>query len=100
MDDRGAAALADVLAKYYPGIFGGATGIDPRNMSAHLLGEHGRFLPDGAGRPLIEWNEMERENERLRAALASLLVDYNAPPDSITASVVNARRILSPEPER
>jgi len=99
-DDHGAAALAERLH---------IEGMDrPRAMSwaAAILGEHGRFLPDGSAtiddlRRSIE-GPLEAEVERLRGLLGRLvslgwLMD-SLPDDELAHDLYNYDR-LSPEPK-
>ena len=114
-DDRGAAALADVLFELE------GTPDHPQDRDTYyrrkadaILGEHGRFLPDGENRPdvLRELDLISRaasaqvEVERYKAALAAVVAawDDDATPeddgfDPMTHAIDSARAALSPEPK-
>ena len=124
-NDRGAAALAALLHDTYGCRItcrGGRLADDrhPSHTEAYLdtaerlLGERGRFLPDGENRPdvLRELDLISRaasaqvEVERYKAALAAVVAawDDDATPeddgfDPMTHAIDSARAALSPEPK-
>jgi hypothetical protein len=121
-NDRGAAALAALLHDTYGCRItcrGGRLADDrhPSHTEAYLdtaerlLGERGRFLPDGdcghTGSMYDRMDAYRAENERLRTALAecSLIVGAttfgpgDSPEVSLREVVRIARAALSPEPK-
>ena len=107
-DDRGAADLAERLDTEVPAFLDIILTDDQReDLVAAILGEHGRFLPDGDD----PWREgfvrsLEAEVARLRAALLSVVgvasVAVTSPVKARKAFELieqTARAALSPEAE-
>ena len=102
LKDRGAAALAERLhAVEDPHL--ADVSLRQKRLAAAILGEHGRFLPDGHAK-LEQMRQRarraENEVERLRAALITLIteVEHAVERDDLDEAIGAARIALSPDP--